>query len=199
MANVVILATSVGFLLMQKDRAEHRVQKLATTDPLTGALNRRTFRELAEKELSRARRVGAPLSLILLDLDHFKQVNDVYGHLTGDEVLKRFAAIVSAQLRKEDVLVRYGGDEFCVLLPDVQGTGAVVLAGRIRKAVSREPFDVDGVSVRVTVSAGVAARFDEGPESMDEIMARADEALYLAKNRGRDRVAAVSLGKSIAA
>jgi diguanylate cyclase (GGDEF)-like protein len=199
LANVVILTTSMGFLLMHKDRADHRVQKLATTDPLTGACNRRTFLEIAEKELSRASRVGSPLSIIMLDLDHFKQINDVYGHLTGDEVLKRFAADVRAQLRKEDVLVRYGGEEFCVLLPDVQGPGAVALAGRIRKTIAREPFDVDGVSIRVTVSAGVAARFDEGPESIGQILGRADEALYIAKNRGRNRVAAVSLGKSIAA
>jgi diguanylate cyclase (GGDEF)-like protein len=198
-AHVVILTTSVGFLLMHKDRADHRAQKLATTDPLTGASNRRTFLEIAERELSRARRVGSPLSIIMLDLDFFKQINDAYGHLTGDEVLKIFAANVRAQLRKEDALVRYGGEEFCVLLPDVPGPGAVALAGRIRKAIAREPFDVDGLSIRVTVSAGVAARNDDGPESVAHILGRADEALYLAKHRGRNRVAAVSLGNSVSA
>ena len=195
----VILLSSVSFLLMQKERSDHLAQQLASLDPLTGAFNRRTFMQLANKELSRARRTDAPLSLILLDLDHFKSVNDNYGHLAGDRVLQLFAGVVREQLRKEDVLVRYGGEEFCLLLPDVPGPGAVVLAGRICKAVSSTPFRVDGMEIAVTTSAGVAARVDEGPDDLDDIIGRADEALYIAKNRGRNRVAAVSLGRSRAA
>ena len=195
----VILLSSVSFLLMQKERDDHLAQQLASVDPLTGAFNRRTFIDLAEKQLSRARRLDAPLSLVLLDLDHFKRVNDNHGHLVGDHVLQRFADLVRDQLRKEDVLVRYGGEEFCLLLPDVPGTGAVALAGRIRKAIARAPIVVDGIEVSLTVSAGVAARIDEGPDGLDGLIARADEALYMAKNRGRNRVAAVSLGRSRAA
>jgi diguanylate cyclase (GGDEF)-like protein len=192
----VTLTSSVAFLLMQKERADFRAQQLASIDPLTGAYNRRTFMELAEKELSRARRFDSPLSLIILDLDHFKRVNDTYGHLAGDGALKAFADIVRAEMRKEDIFVRYGGEEFCLLLPDVPGTGAVALAGRIRKAIEKEPLNIGGHQISLTTSAGVAARIDENPEDLDRLIARADEALYLAKNRGRNRVAAVSLGQS---
>lgn len=193
-----ILASSVSFLLMQTERAEHAANQLASTDPLTGAYNRRTFHDLFGKALSRARRLEKPVSVIMLDLDHFKSVNDTYGHLVGDRVLRRFADVVRSQLRQEDVLVRYGGEEFCVLLPDIDGPGAVTLAGRIRDAVEREPFVVDGQSIRVTTSAGVAARIDEGPEQMDDLVDRADEALYIAKRRGRNRVAAIALGTRVA-
>ena len=200
MANyTVILVSSVSFLLMQKERADFLAQQLASLDPLTGAFNRRTFIELAEKQLSRARRLDSPLSLVVLDVDHFKKVNDTHGHLMGDRVLRRFADVVRDQLRKEDVFVRYGGEEFCLLLPDVPGPGAVALAGRIRKAVAKEAFMVDGAVIPLTTSAGVAARIDEGPEDLDQLIARADEALYIAKSRGRNRVAAVSLGRSRAA
>ena len=198
-AYTVVLLSSVSFLLMQKERADFVSAQLAATDPLTGALNRRTFVDLARKQLSRARRVDGPLSLVLLDVDHFKNVNDTHGHLAGDEVLRRFAEVVRDQLRTEDVFVRYGGEEFCLLLPDVPGPGAVALAGRIRKAVAKTSFAMEGKGISLTVSAGVAARIDEGPEALDALIARADEALYIAKSRGRNRVAAVSLGRSRAA
>jgi diguanylate cyclase (GGDEF)-like protein len=193
-----ILAASVAFLLMQTERADFTAKQLASTDPLTGAYNRRTFLELFEKELSRARRFETSLSVVMLDIDHFKRINDDHGHLVGDRVLQRFADIVRAELRKEDILVRYGGEEFCVLVPDVAGPGAVTLAGRIRAAVAREPFMVDGIAIRLTISAGVAARIDEGPEDVDRLVNRADEALYMAKRHGRDRVASVALGTRVA-
>ena len=192
------LAGSLAFLLMQAERADEIAQRLASTDPLTGALNRRTFLEVAARELSRARRTDSPLSLVMLDLDHFKRVNDTYGHPVGDRVLQRFAEVVRSQLREEDILVRYGGEEFCVLLPGVPGPGAVALAGRIREAVEREAFLVDGIGIPVTTSAGVAARLEEGPTEADALLQRADEALYLAKHRGRNRVAAISLGTRVA-
>lgn len=198
-AYTMILVSSVSFLLMQKERADHLAQQLASRDPLTGAFNRRTFVELSEKQLARARRLDAPLSIVLLDVDHFKSVNDRHGHLVGDGVLRRFADVVRDLLRQEDVFARYGGEEFCLLLPDVPGPGAVALAGRIRKAVAKESFVVDGIEIPLTLSAGVAARIDEGPEGLNALIARADEALYMAKNRGRNRVAAVSLGRSRAA
>jgi diguanylate cyclase (GGDEF)-like protein len=198
-AYTTILLSSVSFLLLQKERADFLAGQLASLDPLTGAFNRRTFIELAAKQLSRARRLDAPLSLVLLDIDHFKRVNDTHGHLAGDEILKRFAEAVRDQLRREDIFVRYGGEEFCLLLPDVPGPGAVALAGRIRRAVTKAAFVADGEAIELTVSAGVAARLDEGPEALDDLIARADEALYIAKNRGRNRVAAVSLGRTRAA
>lgn len=193
------LSATLGFLLLQKERADAEALRLATMDPLTGAYNRRTFQETAERELSRARRAGTPLSIILMDMDHFRAVNETHGHSAGDEVLARFADIVRSALRKEDMLVRYGGEEFLVLLPEVPGPGAVVVAGRIRRAVAAAEIEAAGQRLSLTVSLGVAARLDEGPESVDGLLARAGSALALAKERGRNRVVALSLGRSIAA
>jgi diguanylate cyclase (GGDEF)-like protein len=193
------IVSSLGFLLLHKERAEGEAVRMATMDPLTGAYNRRTFHEIAERELSRARRAGQPLSIIVLDIDHFRPVNETYGNRVGDEVLQRIADIVRTVLRKEDMLVRYGGEEFLVMLPDVPGPGAVVVAGRIRKAIEAQALEVGGHVLPITVSVGVSARLDEGPESIENLLARADEALSLAKQRGRNRVVALSLGRSIAA
>jgi len=193
------LAATLGFLLLHKERADAEALRLATMDGLTGAYNRRTFHEAAERELSRARRAGTPLSMILLDIDHFRAINEKHGHSVGDEVLARFADIVRGALRKEDMLVRFGGEEFLVLLPDVPGPGAVVVAGRIRRAVAAAHIAAGDETFDLTVSIGVAARLDEGPESVDGLLARAGSALALAKQRGRNRVVALSLGRSIAA
>jgi diguanylate cyclase (GGDEF)-like protein len=185
--------------MLHKERADGEAARLATIDPLTGAYNRRTFHDIAERELARARRAGQPLSIIVVDIDHFRSVNEQHGNRTGDEVLRRVADLIHAALRKEDMLVRYGGEEFLVMLPEVPGPGAVVVAGRIRKSVEAEAIVVENHSLRLTVSVGVSARLDEGPESIENLLARADEALALAKQRGRNRVVALSLGRSIAA
>jgi diguanylate cyclase (GGDEF)-like protein len=193
------IVSTFGFLLLHKERSDNEALRLATMDPLTGAYNRRTFHEIAERELSRARRAGQPLSIIIVDIDHFRPINESYGNRIGDQVLQRIATLVHDALRKEDMLVRYGGEEFLVMLPDVPGPGAVVVAGRIRKSVEAEPLKVGDYELSVTVSIGVSARLDEGPESVENLLARADEALALAKQRGRNRVVALSLGRSIAA
>ncbi len=215
----VILMSSVGFLVLHKDRAEQYAQRLAMTDPLTGTFNRRIFLELAEKEVARSRRTGTPLSVIMLDLDHFKMVNDQHGHLVGDAVLKQFTQIVLGCLRREDLLVRYGGEEFCVLLPDVEIDRAQGLAERIRHAVSKHLFNhaqSTGKTMHITVSCGVAglAREDkrkeqhkneqvseqgraknkadtfEDAEAVLHLVGLADEMLYAAKTAGRNRVVA---------
>ncbi len=196
---VASVASSFAFLVLHKERADAQALRLAMLDPTTGAYNRRTFHEIAEREMSRARRAGQPLSIIMLDIDHFRAVNDKHGHRRGDQVLQRLAEVLRAALRKEDMVVRYGGEEFLVFLPDVPGPGAVVVAGRLRKAVAAEELDIEGTRIALTVSAGVAARLDEGPESVDRLIARSEEALALAKQRGRNRVVALSLGRSIAA
>jgi diguanylate cyclase (GGDEF)-like protein len=193
------IVATFGFIMLHKERAEAEALRLATIDPLTGAYNRRTFHEIAERELSRVRRAGQPLSIVMIDIDHFRQVNETHGHRVGDAVLARVAESIGTALRKEDMLVRYGGEEFLVLLPDVPGPGAVVVAGRIRRTVANESIEVEGIAFPVTVSLGVAARLDEGPESIEGLLARADSALALAKERGRNRVVALSLGRSIAA
>jgi diguanylate cyclase (GGDEF)-like protein len=199
LAFAAAIAGTFGFLLLHKERADAEARWLATIDPLTGAYNRSTFHEIAERELSRARRAGQPLSIVMLDIDHFRAINEKHGHRLGDEVLRKFADLVRSALRKEDMLVRYGGGEFLVMLPDVPGPGAVVVAGRIRRYVSAEPVEAGGQEFNLTVSLGVAARLDEGPESIDTLLDRADSALRLAKDRGRNRVVALSLGRSIAA
>ena len=193
------LAATLGYLLLHKGSADAEAERLATIDPLTGAYNRRTFHEIAERELARARRAGQPLSMVLIDLDHFREVNEKHGHVVGDEVLARFADLVRDSLRKEDMLVRFGGDQFLILLPEVPGPGAVVVAGRVRRRVSEETLNAAGRRFTLTVSLGVAARLDEGPESVEGLLARATSALDLAKERGRNRVVALSLGRSIAA
>ncbi|HYC34952.1 MAG TPA: GGDEF domain-containing protein [Usitatibacter sp.] len=193
------VAASFGFLLLHRERAEGEARRLATIDPLTGCYNRTTFHEIAERELSRARRAGQPLSIVMLDIDHFRAINEQHGHRVGDEVLRKFGDLVRSALRQEDMVVRFGGEEFLVMLPDVPGPGAVVVAGRIRRYVANEPIEAAGHKFAVTVSLGVAARLDEGPESIDTLLDRADSALRLAKERGRNRVVALSLGRSIAA
>jgi diguanylate cyclase (GGDEF)-like protein len=193
------LLGTFGFVLLHKERAEGEAVRMATLDPLTGAYNRRTFHEIAEREVARARRAGQALSIIMVDIDHFRAVNEEHGNRAGDQLLQRVADLIRSALRKEDMLVRYGGEEFLVLLPEVPGPGAVVVAGRIRKAVEASALRVDGNSIAATVSVGVSARLDEGPESMEHLIARAEEALSLAKQRGRNRVVALSLGRSIAA
>lgn len=193
------LAHTLAFLLLHKERAAAEAERLATMDPLTGAYNRRTFHEIADREMSRAVRAGQPLSIIMLDVDHFRAMNERLGHRGGDELLQKVIEIVRGALRKEDMLVRFGGVQFLVMLPEVAGPGAVVVAGRIRRAVAEEAIVAAGQSLPVTVSLGVAARLDEGPQSLDDLLARAEAALSLAQQRGRNRVVALSLGRSIAA
>jgi len=190
---MVIILTSVGFLVLQKDRAEEEATKLAVTDPLTGTFNRRTFLDLAEKEIARSRRSQAPLTLVMFDLDLFKSVNDRYGHLAGDYVLKRFVEVAQMCLRQEDLLVRYGGEEFCLLLPDTDTDDAAALAERIRGATEYSLFVFnDGKTektISVTVSGGVAKLDANAEEEVDSLVARADEALYAAKAGGRNQIA----------
>lgn len=198
-AGAAALVSSFGFVLLHKERADAEALRLATMDPLTTTYNRRTFHEIAERELGRARRAGQPLSIIMVDIDHFRAINEKHGQRVGDEVLQRVADVIRSALRQEDMLVRFGGEEFLVLLPEVAGPGAVVVGGRIRKAIAASEIAVGPHRFAITVSGGVSARLDEGPESIDSLIARADEALALAKRRGRNRVVALSLGRSIAA
>jgi diguanylate cyclase (GGDEF)-like protein len=130
----------------------------------------------------------------MLDVDHFKRVNDSFGHLAGDEVLRRFVALVQGCLRRADLVVRYGGEEFCVLLPEVQLSEAAGLAERIRAAVTRSPLVIGSAIVPITVSAGVAGLQHGDGGNIDHLLRRADAALYLAKDQGRNRVVATADG-----
>ena len=170
----------------REDIREHnvRLRELAMQDPLTGCMNRRAFFERFEQEWSRAGRYGHPLSCVILDLDHFKEVNDTYGHAAGDTVLKKVAALLVETVRDGDFVCRYGGEEFCIGLPHVDHQDAVLAAERFRKEISRTIL-VDGKPV--TASLGVSA-MSLAPEHPQALVEQADKSLYVAKRAGRDRV-----------
>ncbi len=169
-------------------RANERLLEWAIRDGLTGLYNHRHFQELLRTEFARALRSGRPLACLLLDLDHFKQVNDTYGHPFGDEVLKMLARTLQAEARKGDVIARYGGEEFVLALPDTDAGGAQTLAERICQRVAAEPFVHDGHTTPVTVSIGVSSTADPRVRSERELVKLADGALYSAKRQGRNRV-----------
>ena len=169
-------------------RTTQALLRMATTDPLTGTLNRRSFTDRAGAELSRARRHGRPVSLLMIDADRFKGINDSFGHAGGDAVLRAFAAACMDCLRPSDVLGRLGGEEFGVVLAETGIAGAAAAAERIRGAVEGLEVDSDGRRIRVTVSIGVSG-IDDGAHALKDAMDRADAALYRAKALGRNRVA----------
>ncbi|MEU4419817.1 diguanylate cyclase [Actinoplanes sp. NPDC024001] len=179
------LATQ-GMAAYENARLFSRVRELATTDELTGQHNRRHFYAIAGALVQAASRNGRQLAAAMLDIDKFKAINDTYGHGVGDEVIRTVAARVRARLRHSDVLGRYGGEEFAVVLPDHEGH-ATELAERMRQAVSAEPVQTQAGPVPVTISVGLT-RLESGDGSLDDLLARADHALYRAKESGRNRV-----------
>lgn len=191
MGNAVQRLRRQTFLVHSRLRdANERLERLARTDPLTGCANRRHFFELGARELERARRHSRPLSVAAIDLDHFKSVNDRYGHATGDRTLEAVVAAVEQELREGDVLGRIGGEEFAVLLPETDAAGAVDMAERLRRRIAATRVASERGPVRVTASFGVADN-SQDPLDFDKLVVRADTALYRAKETGRDRVAAV--------
>jgi diguanylate cyclase (GGDEF)-like protein/PAS domain S-box-containing protein len=168
--------------------AENQLKLLAITDPLTGLYNRRYFFSLAEAEFKRAIEGQGDLSVILMDIDYFKNVNDRYGHLAGDQVLERMAARSREALRKGDILARYGGEEFAVLLPCTGSEDACQVAERLRANVAREEPIPDVGSVEITASLGVASIDASAGLTFDQLLDRADQALYQAKHENRNRV-----------
>ena len=179
--------SGLTFVLLVAERLRLELERMATLDSLTGIYNRRTFTDLVERELARAGRAGSSVALIVIDLDHFKMVNDRYGHVAGDAVLKSFVATANAALRKQDLLGRYGGEEFCVVLPGASPPEAVLIAQRLRESVEAHPVHVADRPIHYTISAGVAHSNRAGLD-LDSLVRDADEALYRAKNRGRNQV-----------
>lgn len=171
-----------------------RTEQLAMTDAVTGIYNRRRFVDMLSREFAAARRYKHPLSLILLDLDGFKSVNDLDGHGAGDEVLKGVAEIVSESIREVDACARYGGDEFAVLLPHTDALAAEVVADRIRGALHARREEWDGAAVNVSASAGIADLGDPSLKSPEDLIEASDRALYEAKREGRDRVVRARVG-----
>lgn len=168
-------------------RLQMALQDLAVRDSLTGLYNRRYLDETLEREVSRARRDGSPLSLVMLDIDYFKRVNDTHGHQVGDEALRMVATTLLANVRTEDVACRYGGEEFLILLPNMPLDAAIQRAQVWRAAVEKLTVAVGTTRVSFTVSLGVAA-FPEHGKTPDDLTRCADQALYRSKNDGRNRV-----------
>lgn len=170
------------------EREKEVFENLASTDPLTGAINRRKFDELALRELRRVVRYHHPLTCLMLDIDHFKQINDRYGHAAGDEVLKQFYKTMVEVVRSVDIVARIGGEEFVVLLPETAHEPAVQLAERIRLAVEALQLKLEsGEVITLTVSIGVSS-WREPMSGVATLLERADGALYRAKGEGRNRV-----------
>ena len=175
---------------LESTRADNRrLEALATTDPLTRLLNRRALLERLSREVDRAKRYESTLTFLLLDIDHFKRINDERGHLVGDAVLRQIGALVDASVRTVDIAARYGGEEFVLLLPETSQDGGIIFAERLRESIERYPFDATGEEpLHLTASIGVATFPSPRVDSTEDLFARADEALYRAKSSGRNQV-----------
>jgi len=173
---------------LERARLFQEVQGLALTDPLTGLHNRRSFFQAGKVEFSRAQRMNRPLACIMLDLDHFKQVNDHYGHQAGDQILQEFAKRCKDSVREIDLVARYGGEEIIIILPETDLPAALQIAERTCASIAETPMKVGQQEINVTASLGVAAK-DENTDQLETLIARADQAMYIAKHKGRNLVA----------
>ena len=180
------------FKYLSADRSEaeyfENAYRMMTTDGLTQVHNKRYLLDVAERELRRAARTGKPMSLLMIDIDRFKLINDTYGHLAGDEVLIEFSRRLVATLRGDEVLARYGGEEFCLLLPDTALADAIKAGERVRAVVAQSDFMTEHAQVSVTVSVGVTCVEPPMAISALELIEQADKQLYVAKRGGRNRV-----------
>jgi diguanylate cyclase (GGDEF)-like protein len=188
MGLMATLATSIGFVFMIKERADEKNRIMASQDALTGAANRRTVIAALDRDMTRSMRNLQPLSVLMIDIDHFKTINDVYGHLAGDRVLCGVVDALRERTRAQDMVGRYGGEEFMVLLPDTWAEGARQLAEKLRQGVADTVFDIGGKRVSVTVSIGVCGGAITADDTWDHLIHEADAALYRAKEAGRNRV-----------
>jgi diguanylate cyclase (GGDEF)-like protein len=189
---LTMVALCIGVTLLATERLRSDLEYLATHDVMTGTLNRRAIMETAERELARCRRHGHVMSLLVMDLDHFKKINDTYGHLVGDRVLKDFTARVSGLLRLPDQFGRYGGEEFVLILPDTGREAAAIVAERICKAAA----EAEAPNCTVSIGLATATLIDTG---IDSLLSRADEALYRAKAGGRNQVVMAPLLQEVPA
>lgn len=179
-----LLETRLSLTTMQEELAETR--QLLNEDALTGALNRRGLDATLSREVARAQRLNARFTLAMLDLDHFKKINDLHGHEAGDLMLMHFTSLVRSVMRKSDALVRYGGEEFVLLLPETDARGAHFVLGRLQQVMARTALNYAGKQINTTFSAGIAClKVDENGHAL---LRRADEAVYAAKNAGRNAI-----------
>jgi diguanylate cyclase (GGDEF)-like protein len=185
---LLVQGFALTFLMMQRERGEALAQAQAITDPLTSCLNRRALEDRVRSEVAYKTRARRPFAVLIVDLDHFKKINDSHGHTAGDTVLVHTARVLRTMVRPSDVIARYGGEEFCVLLRDTDAASAAIVAGRVCDALREQNVVVETALIRVTASIGVAAADGDDTESWEALFRRADEALYRAKGAGRDRV-----------
>ena len=169
------------------ERANEQLAKLSMTDRLTGLLNRGTWENLVDAEYERYRRYGQATSLVMFDIDHFKPVNDNYGHLAGDEVIRHTAQTTRNNIRQSDSAGRYGGEEFGIILPETDAENARLICERIRESIEKSTVETSAGNITYTISMGIAQLTDE-PENYMQWMQKADEALYAAKESGRNKV-----------
>lgn len=179
-----LLETRQSLSAMQSELAETR--QLLNEDALTGALNRRGLEQTLLREIGRAQRGKTPLTVAMLDLDFFKKINDTHGHDGGDRMLMHFTSLVRSVMRQSDDLVRYGGEEFALVLPETNGDGTKFVLGRLQQIMARTPLVVEGKTINTTFSAGIATL--KANENGHTLLRRADEALYAAKNAGRNTI-----------
>ena len=196
-APILVDGAPAGYILLQEDITDQKayqatLERLATTDHLTGLLNRRAFLEATEREIRRAHRYGQSLSLLMLDVDHFKNINDTHGHPAGDEVLRRIAAACRDMLRDEDLTGRLGGEEFAVTLVQAPLGAAIAVAERLRKTIGDLVIEHDGKTLKATVSIGVV-EYGIRASTLSSLVSQADELLYAAKHAGRNRVCATQV------
>src|SRR5450432_3642840 len=188
----ILIGSTTILKFSYQDRLDEMFQRQmsesALRDGLTRAFNKRYFSERIESEFQYAVRHRTPLSLIFLDIDHFKKINDLHGHQAGDQVLAQLATLVMSMLGEEEVLARYGGEEFAIVARGSESPAASVLSERMRAAVAAHPFTHEGASIPVTVSVGVASAPAPGLRAAADLVARADETMYTAKRAGRNRV-----------
>ena len=174
----------IGLILAQNKVLSTKLRGLAYTDSLTNIYNRLHFAHFLDAEIDRVKRYGGKFSIIFFDLDRFKEINDNYGHLTGDDILEQVTELVSKTNRNADIFARYGGEEFIILTPETDLSGALIHAERLRNDIEKFEFKTVG---HITSSFGVA-EFNAEKDDVDELLARADKALYMAKEYGRNRV-----------
>ncbi len=185
--NILTLFAAQAAIAIQNAQLYEKIHSLAITDPLTEVYNRRHFFEQASIEIERARRYHKNLAILILDIDHFKRVNDELGHLAGDEVLRQLVARCESLLRDSDLFSRYGGEEFIILLPETNLERAITVGERLRCAVCESPFVFEDHLITLTISGGLAT-FEESIPDISSLLKKADEAMYAAKNAGRNRV-----------
>jgi diguanylate cyclase (GGDEF)-like protein len=164
------------------------IYRLTIIDGLTGVHNKRYFLEFLDRELARSARHKRPLALTMLDIDHFKNVNDQMGHLAGDYTLRELTTSIKDAVRKEELLARYGGEEFALVLPETNREGAVLMAERLRELIASRPFEFEGKAFSITISLGVVTTEGDTAMTPTEMIRLADDKLYQAKNNGRNRV-----------